>query len=317
MSSETESRIGFAPEYDRPVSYMQRTREWYLGLGYDNPYVWAHYIDVPFQALQKPLALSRLTFITTAAPYQPDKGPQGPGAPYNSAAKFYKVYSGDAAGEHDLRISHVGIDRIHTSMEDARSWYPMAALRAAVEQGRIGALASRFHGAPTNRSQQHTIKVDAPDILARCQEDGVDVALLIPNCPICHQTLSLIARHLEAHGIATVIMGCAKDIVEYCGVPRLMFSDFPLGNGAGRPHDPQSQSETLEWALRLLESAPGPRTTLQSPLRWSESAEWKLDYCNLARRTSEEVERLKAEAEEARLLARKIREETLFVEGVA
>ena len=26
--------------------------------------------------------------MTTAAPYQPDKGPQGPGAPYNAAAKF-------------------------------------------------------------------------------------------------------------------------------------------------------------------------------------------------------------------------------------
>ncbi|HAD88214.1 MAG TPA: glycine reductase, partial [Rhodospirillaceae bacterium] len=84
----------FAPELDQPVPYMRRTREWYLALGYDNPYVWAHYIDVPFTPLKKPLAESKVTFITTAAPYQPDKGPQGPGAPYNSAAKFYQVYSG-------------------------------------------------------------------------------------------------------------------------------------------------------------------------------------------------------------------------------
>lgn len=39
--------------------------------------------------------------------YQPDKGAQGSGAPYNAAAKFYTVYSGDTALEHDLRISHV------------------------------------------------------------------------------------------------------------------------------------------------------------------------------------------------------------------
>jgi len=54
---------------------------------------------------------------------------------------------------------------------------------------------------------------------------------------VCHQTVSLAARHLEENGIATVVMGCAKDIVEYCGVPRFLFSDFPLGNAAGRPKE--------------------------------------------------------------------------------
>jgi hypothetical protein len=46
-----------------------------------------------------------------------------------------------------------------------------------------------------------------------------------------------------------VIMGSAKDIVEHCGVPRFVFSDFPLGNSAGKPHDPTSQRETLSLAL--------------------------------------------------------------------
>src|SRR5499426_3808625 len=67
-------------------------------------------------------------------------------------------------------------------------------------------------------------------------------------------------------------MGCAKDIVELCGVPRFLFSDFPLGNSAGRPFDADSQVETLERALRVLETAPAARTTVQSPLRWSEEA---------------------------------------------
>ena len=62
------------------------------------------------------------------------------------------------------------------------------------------------------------------------REDKVDVAVLVANCPICHQSISLHARYLEAHGIPTVVMGCAKDIVEHCGVPRFLFSDFPLGN---------------------------------------------------------------------------------------
>jgi hypothetical protein len=101
--------------------------------------------------------------------------------------------------------------------------------------------------------------------------------------------VSLAARHLEANGIPTVIMGCAKDIVEHCGVPRFLFSDFPLGNSAGRPFDLASQAFTLELALRVLEGAPAARTTVQSPLRWSEDAAWKLDYNNLARLTPEDL----------------------------
>ena len=101
--------------------------------------------------------------------------------------------------------------------------------------------------------------------------------------------MSLVARHLEANGLPTVIMGCAKDIVEHAGVPRFLFSDFPLGNSAGKPFDLESQAATLELALRVLETAPAARTTVQSPQRWSDDASWKLDYNNLAKLTPEEI----------------------------
>ena len=114
---------------------------------------------------------------------------------------------------------------------------------------------------------------------------------------MCHQTVSLVARHLEANGIPTVIMGCAKDIVEHCGVPRLTFSDFPLGNSAGRPFDVESQTQTLELALRVLETAPEPRTTVQSPQRWNDDAAWKLDYNNLAKLTPEDIAECRREFE--------------------
>jgi hypothetical protein len=298
----------FAPEDDVPVRYMQRTRDWYLALGYDNPYRWAHYLDTPFQPLAKPLAQCTLALISTAAPYQADKGNQGPGAVYNAAAKFYAVYSGDSAIDHDVRIAHVAIDRKHTSMEDSGSWFPLPLLRRLAQQGRFR-LAARFHGAPTNRSQQHTMDVDAPELLARCREDGVDAAVLVPNCPVCHQTLSLVARHLEANGIATVIMACAKDVVEHCGVPRMLFSDFPLGNAAGKPHDPQSQADTLALALRVLETAPAARTTVQSPQRWSESHDWKGDYSNIAMVSVEELARLRAEFDAGKAAAKALRDQ--------
>ncbi len=292
---------------DRPIAYIERTRAYYRALGYGNPYEWAHHDGIPFQPMKKPLARSRVALVTTAAPHRPDKGDQGPGAPYNAAAKFYEVYSGDASVDHDLRIAHVAIDRKHTSMEDSGTWFPLPALRRAAAAGRVQ-LAPRFHGAPTHRSQERTINVDAPEILKRCREDSADAVILVPNCPVCHQTVSLVARHLEANGIPTVVMGCARDIVEHCGVARLVFSDFPLGNSAGKPHDKDSQELTLELALALLETAAEPRTTLQSPLRWSESAEWKLDYCNPERLSPEELARRRAEFDRGKETAKALRE---------
>jgi hypothetical protein len=112
-----------AAEHDAPVPYMERTREYYLALGFGPPYRWAHFADVPFQPLAKPLAQSRLALITTAAPYQPGVGDQGPGAKYNAAAKFYEVYSDSTDSTPDLRISHVGYDRKHTSAEDPNTWF--------------------------------------------------------------------------------------------------------------------------------------------------------------------------------------------------
>lgn len=290
-----------------PVPYMQRTRDWYLALGYDNPYRYAHFDDVPFQPLRKPLTECLVTLVTTAAPYQPDKGPQGPGAPYNASAKFFVPYTGDTARDHDLRIAHVAIDRKHTRMEDSNSWFPLPLMRTLAREGRFR-LAPRFHGAPTNRSQRHTIDTDIPLIVQRCREDGVDAAVLVPNCPVCHQTISLTARALEEAGIATVIMGCAKDIVEHVGVPRFVFSDFPLGNAAGKPHDAASQRATLELALHLLESATGARSTLQSPQRWSDSGDWKLDYSNPDRVAPEELARLRAEFDAGKAAARAVRD---------
>ena len=125
---------------------------------------------------------------------------------------------------------------------------------------------------------------------------------------MCHQTVSLIARYLEENGIPTVIMGCGKDIVEHVGAPRFLFSDFPLGNAAGKPNDVESQAFTMELALKVLESAIGPRTTVQSPLRWSDDASWKLDFSNIEQMSDEEIARRRAEFDRNKQIAKERRE---------
>ena len=104
-------------------------------------------------------------------------------------------------------------------------------------------------------------------------------------------------------------MGCAKDIVEQAGVPRFLFSDFPLGNSCGKPHDAESQRQTMALALDLLEGAVGPRTTVQSPQRWNDDAEWKLDFQNVERIPEEEIARRRAEFDEVKRVAKERRDE--------
>ncbi|MGY4260495.1 hypothetical protein ACVI1L_007563 [Bradyrhizobium sp. USDA 4516] len=308
MAAASDDQLGFAPDDDAPIGYMKRTRDYYAAIGYTTPYRWAHYTSAPFQPLKKPLNQSRVAIITTAAPFDPARGDQGPGAKYNGGAKFYAVYDGDTSKQHDLRISHIAYDRTHTTATDNGTWFPLAQLKRLAAAGTIGDVAPRFFGAPTNRSHRVTIETDAPEILKRCRDDKVDAAVLVPNCPVCHQTVSLVARHLEANGISTVVIGCAKDIVEHAAVPRFLFSDFPLGNSAGKPQDVASQAFTLELALRVLEQAPGPQTTVQSPLRWSEDASWKRDYSNADALSAEELARLRREFDAQKEVAKGLRE---------
>jgi len=108
----------------------------------------------------------------------------------------------------------------------------------------------------------------------------------------------LVARHLEANGIPTVIIGSARDVVEYCGVPRFLFTDFPLGNPCGHPWDLEMQEKIVRQALDLLASAAGPRTTVKAPFAWRASDPgWRARY---GRVDPFERERLLALGEERR-----------------
>ncbi len=180
MTDHSDS-LDFADPADVPIRYLQRMTDYYLALGYDNPYRWAHYEEVPFHDPEKAVADSRVALITTAAPFDPEKGDQGPGAPYNASAKFYRVYSGSVEDVPDLRISHLGYDRVNTTAEDINTYFPLAAMRQAAVDGKIGDLAPRFHGAPTNRSQRTTIETDCAELLARCRDDGVEAAAIVAN----------------------------------------------------------------------------------------------------------------------------------------
>jgi hypothetical protein len=118
--------------------------------------------------------------------------------------------------------------------------------------------------------------------------------------------VSLVARHLEANGISTVIVGSARDVVEHCGVPRFLFTDFPLGNPCGRPFDAAMQRRIVGHALDLLESATCARTTVQAPVVWSEDRSWKERYARVDPSRAEDLRRM---GEERRALQRRAKTE--------
>lgn len=253
-------------ETEAPVPYMERTRHYYRALGYANDYVWATFDDVPFTLPAKRLSDLRIALITTASPLDFDG--------------VKRVWSGVVSPPPEkLFTDNVAWDKESTHTNDLGSYLPIRTAFELVADGIIAGLTTRFHGVPTEYSQRKTKAEDAPEIRARVREDGADAAILCPLCPVCHQTVSLVARHLEANGIPTVIIGSALDVVAHCGVPRFYFTDFPLGNPCGYPWRPDMQREIVRQALALLETSKAPRTIVKAPFAWNEEgAGWRARY---------------------------------------
>lgn len=159
--------------YRTLTSYIDRTREYYRALGYDKPYRWASFEDVPFAELKKPVSESRLALITTASPWtlQDTRALRGD----------REVWSGSTI-EPPKRLftNHLSWDKENTHTNDLASFVPIKRMQEHVAKGQLGSLAPRFHGVPTDYSQRATIERDAPAILERCREDQVDIALLVP-----------------------------------------------------------------------------------------------------------------------------------------
>jgi D-proline reductase (dithiol) PrdB len=157
------------------VSYIDRTREFYAAQGYDKPYQWARNSDVPFANLTKSLSECRVALVTTASPFKTARASEG------VLRGTKEVWSGDTS-EPPKRLftDDLAWDKEATHTDDVESFLPIERIRAHLVAGRIGSLAARFHGVPTDYSQRRTIEVDAPEVLRRCCEDEVDVALLIP-----------------------------------------------------------------------------------------------------------------------------------------
>jgi len=160
--------IDYSPTHRGPVSYIDKSREFYLNKGYGNPYRWASNRDIPFTPLAKPLRESRIGLLTTAALREEDSVERPTYAqPIDPTPQSLFTY-------------HLSWHKTATHTGDIDTFLPLNRMQEFVADGRVGSLSPRFYGVPTRFSQRRTNTEDAAVLLNYCREDGVDVALLIP-----------------------------------------------------------------------------------------------------------------------------------------
>lgn len=92
---------------------------------------------------------------------------------------------------------------------------------------------------------------------------------------MCHQTVCLVARHLEANGIPTLIMASALDIIEAGRPPRAVFVDYPLGHTVGPPFDPDTQYRIVREGVQCLASMTTPEEIRHLDLAWPDGDGWR------------------------------------------
>jgi hypothetical protein len=68
----------------------------------------------------------------------------------------------------------------------------------------------------------------------------------------------VLARALEANGIATTSISLVREHTEQIKPPRALFVPFPFGHAFGRPDDASLQHRVLAAALDLLSAPTGP-----------------------------------------------------------
>ncbi len=157
------------------VQYMERTRDYYAAQGFERPYRWAKHETAPFQELHEPLSASRLVLITTANELSPEGWQPGDRRPNR---RVHSVRTEDPPT--GFYTDDLSWHKEATHTNDLGSYFPIEILQTLVAEGRLGSLSPRMHGVPTEYSQRRTLESDAPEVLRRCQEDEVDVALLVP-----------------------------------------------------------------------------------------------------------------------------------------
>lgn len=160
--------------------------------------------------------------------------------------------------------------------EDLNVAFPRDRMAELEAEGVIGALAPdavSILGSITKWDQLAT--QTAPRIRDEFRRQNVDLVLVVPFCPQCHQATALLSRALEAGGLPTLMLSTLRDISEAYQPPRTALVDYPIGSPCGRVGDPEHQRATLRAALACPLDATVPQLhTIDLPYQLDGGRDW-------------------------------------------
>ncbi|MDF1733074.1 MAG: glycine/sarcosine/betaine reductase selenoprotein B family protein [Minwuia sp.] len=248
-----------------PVKYVDRLNEKYQSLGFP-PYQWTINEDAPITKLTKPLSDCCVSMLTT------------------SGASCRGVPGFDPDARNDLRLDEIASDWPEDGFEindnyydhtdasaDINCQFPIQRLRELAADGVIGQVAPRLWSGFMGRIYKRTATLEkAAELIAELKADGVDLLVLVPACPLDHQTAGLVARAVEEAGIPTVLVSTGRDLSAQVKPPRTVFVNFPMGNAFGRPEDAAQQRRILEDALNLAATGTTAGELVDLPYVWGE-----------------------------------------------
>jgi D-proline reductase (dithiol) PrdB len=220
-----------------------------------NSYPFVKNRRAPFSPARRALPMLNLALISSAGTYIDGTDPFDIQAS-DGDLTFREIPSEIEA--EDLRFAARGYDQ--TSVQaDINSQVPLGRLFEFEGNGIIGQLNQVFWSlCGFIPDAGRLVEEMVPRLIDRVERHQVQAALLIPASRLCHQTISLIARALEANGIPTMTLAVSQDIVESVRPPRAGVYAGELGSIAGLPNYPEHQRRVLDEALRLIEPMDQP-----------------------------------------------------------
>jgi D-proline reductase (dithiol) PrdB len=206
--------------------------------------------QAPFLPARRALTMVNLALISSAGAYLDGSDP------FDASAADGDITFREIPSEiesEDLQFVARGYDPAAVR-QDLNSQVPLVRLLEFEQNGIIGQLNPvfwSFQGFIPNAAR--LVDEMLPQLVQRLERYEVQSALLVPASRLCHQSISLVARAVEAAGISTMTLAVDKEIIESVRPPRAALYQGEFGSIAGRPDWPEQQRRVLDEALRLIE----------------------------------------------------------------
>lgn len=221
-------------------------------------YPFVENVHTPFTPVRRALPMLNLGLISSAGAYIDGMEPFDL-EKRDGDHDFREIPIEVEAG--DLRYAAKGFDPTAV-MQDRNSQIPIDRLLEYEANSVIGRLNECWWSLSSYIPNAAMVAGElTPKIAERLRRYSVQAAILIPASRLCHQTLGIVARGLDYHGIPSVLISVDRSVTDRVCPPRTCYYDGELGSVAGRPDWKQHQLRILDETLRGMETfdQPGSR----------------------------------------------------------